>query len=83
LIVIGPEKPICDGWADELEKICPVFAPSKGEYMIKRALFLILEASRLEASKSFAKQFMINHNLPTAQFKSFDKKDEALNFVNG
>lgn len=36
LVVIGPEKQICDGWANELEKTCPVFAPSKGRYFLNK-----------------------------------------------
>ncbi|KAI6222725.1 Trifunctional purine biosynthetic protein adenosine-3 [Aphelenchoides besseyi] len=68
LVVIGPEKPICDGWADELAEICPVFAPSKS-------------ASQLEGSKTFAKEFMIRHSLPTARYSSFTDVNKAVEFV--
>ncbi|KAI6228828.1 Trifunctional purine biosynthetic protein adenosine-3 [Aphelenchoides fujianensis] len=68
LVILGPEKPICDGWADELAAICPVFAPSKA-------------AARLEGSKTFAKEFMIRHSLPTARYRAFSEEKAAIEFV--
>uniref|UniRef100_T1JDR4 Trifunctional purine biosynthetic protein adenosine-3 n=1 Tax=Strigamia maritima TaxID=126957 RepID=T1JDR4_STRMM len=59
LVVVGPELPLANGLADDLKRNgINCFGPSKN-------------ASQLEASKDFAKQFMQRHNIPTAQWKSF------------
>ena len=63
LIVVGPEVPLVNGFHDfisadsELQHIT-VIGPKK-------------YAAQLEGSKKFAKEFMIRHNIPTAQYKSF------------
>ncbi|CAD5229451.1 unnamed protein product [Bursaphelenchus okinawaensis] len=62
LIVIGPEKQICEGWEDQLISDVKVLAPSK-------------KASQLEASKSFAKDFMIRHGIPTARYVTVSAAD--------
>ena len=60
LVVVGPEQPLADGITDVLNSAgIKVFGPSK-------------LASRLESSKGFAKDFMIRHNIPTANYKIFD-----------
>lgn len=69
MIVVGPEKEICEGWADSLLDICYVFAPSQ-------------ICAKLEASKNYAKEFMIENNLPTAEFQSFNNANSAVKFVN-
>jgi phosphoribosylamine-glycine ligase len=52
LVVVGPENPLAEGLADCLrEKGIPVFGPGKS-------------GARLEASKSFAKDFMARHGIP-------------------
>ncbi|MEE8581285.1 MAG: phosphoribosylamine--glycine ligase [Myxococcota bacterium] len=60
LVVIGPEQPLADGLADQLREqgLC-VFGPSAA-------------ATRLEASKTFAKKFMHRHGIPTARSVAFD-----------
>jgi phosphoribosylamine--glycine ligase len=72
LVVIGPEQFLSDGLADVLraQKI-DVFGPSQ-------------EASRLESSKVFSKEFMITNNIPTAKYKSFNQKEkkEAIKYLN-
>lgn len=71
MVVVGPEDPLVNGVHDfflndsELKEI-PVIGPEK-------------EAARLEGSKEFAKEFMMRHNIPTAQYKSFTAK----NITNG
>lgn len=56
LTVIGPELPLTLGVVDEFTKRgLRVFGPTQA-------------AARLESSKSFAKQFMQRHNIPTAHF---------------
>lgn len=71
LIVVGPEQPLVDGIADYFqEKIIPVFGPKK-------------RAAMLEGSKEFAKDFMQNHNIPTAKHSTFssDQFDDALSYI--
>ncbi len=59
LVVIGPEAPLVNGLADILtDKGISVFGPS--------AL-----AARIESSKSFSKELMISHNIPTARYTTF------------
>ena len=66
LVVVGPEKPLADGISDILtENGIKVFGPSK-------------QASRLESSKVFAKEFMARHNIPTAKYKVFSTEDYAV-----
>uniref|UniRef100_A0A915DVH4 Phosphoribosylamine-glycine ligase n=1 Tax=Ditylenchus dipsaci TaxID=166011 RepID=A0A915DVH4_9BILA len=70
LVVIGPEQQICEGWASQLEDVCAhVLAPSH-------------RAAQLEASKTFAKGFMISNGLPTAQYATFHDLKTASDFVN-
>lgn len=55
LVVIGPENPLVDGLADELRKKgLAVFGPSR-------------EAARLEGSKIFCKDFLLEAGAPTAR----------------
>jgi phosphoribosylamine--glycine ligase len=65
LTVVGPELPLTLGVVDEFQKRgWPIFGPTRA-------------AARLESSKSFAKQFMQRHNIPTAKYAVCDSKDEA------
>jgi phosphoribosylamine---glycine ligase len=60
LVVIGPEAPLAAGTADALRAAgFAVFGPSKA-------------AARLESSKSFAKDFMLRHGIPTARARVGD-----------
>ena len=71
LLVVGPEEPLVNGIydvlkeADELKNMI-IVAPSKA-------------ASQLEGSKDFAKQFMQKHQIPTANYATFD----SSNFLEG
>ncbi len=72
LVVIGPEQPLADGIVDTLNKhIINCFGPNK-------------YASQLESSKSFAKKFMEEFDIPTAGYKVFDKneKDSAYAYID-
>ena len=64
LTVVGPEQPIADGIRDHFDQeglMC--FAPSR-------------KAAQLESSKSFAKEFMFRHGIPTANsYVSHDFED--------
>jgi len=70
LTVVGPELPLTLGIVDEFEaKGLRIFGPTK-------------EAAVIEGSKAFAKQFMRTHHIPTAPFKIFDDREEALRFCD-
>ncbi len=69
LAVIGPEAPLALGLADRLtEEGIKVFGPKAA-------------AARLEASKSFAKDFMARHHIPTALYKKFTGAAEAYEYL--
>lgn len=75
MVVVGPEDPLVKGIYDyfkadkQLEAI-PVIGPSKA-------------GAQLEGSKDFAKGFMQRHNIPTAQYQTFDGEhlNEGLAFL--
>jgi phosphoribosylamine---glycine ligase len=69
LVVVGPEQPLVDGIVDLFRsRGIAVFGPdSKG--------------AMLEGSKSFAKEFMERHDIPTAAHASFTDLNEAQKFV--
>ncbi|MGH9507644.1 MAG: phosphoribosylamine--glycine ligase [Terriglobales bacterium] len=65
LTVVGPEAPLAAGVADALmAEGRRVFGPSQA-------------AARLESSKIFAKQFMAQHQIPTARFAACRSEAEA------
>ena len=70
-VIVGPEQPLAEGIVNILKnKNISVFGPSK-------------EAAMLESSKSFAKDFMQNYNIPTASYKVFtrEQKADVLDFL--
>ena len=70
LTVIGPEVPLCNGLADDLEAAgLMAFGPTK-------------HAATLEGSKAFSKDFMVRHNIPTAKYKEVNSYDEAIEAIN-
>ena len=65
LIVVGPELPLTLGVVDEFNKRgWPTFGPSKA-------------AAQLELSKSFAKEFLQRHRIPTAHYAICDSMAEV------
>jgi phosphoribosylamine--glycine ligase len=67
LTVVGPELPLTLGVVDEFERRgWPVFGPTKA-------------AAQLEASKSFAKEFLQRHRIPTAAYAICDSVEEVRN----
>ena len=69
LIVIGPEVPLANGLADFLrKKDYKVFGPGK-------------DGARLEFSKSWAKEFMQDANIPTAKFWKVNSLEEATKVI--
>ena len=70
LIVIGPEIPLANGLADSLrEKDFKVFGPGK-------------DGAKLEYSKSWAKKFMQDANIPTAKFWKVNSLQEAKRIIH-
>ncbi|MBR4632409.1 MAG: phosphoribosylamine--glycine ligase [Elusimicrobia bacterium] len=66
---VGPEVPLALGIVDYFNsKNLKIFGPSK-----KGAL--------LEASKSFAKDFMLKYNVPTAEYHTFTDYNSAKSFL--
>ncbi|KAL2261311.1 hypothetical protein VTK26DRAFT_4427 [Humicola hyalothermophila] len=69
LVVPGPEAPLVDGVEGFFRDAgIPVFGPSK-------------EAARMEGSKTFSKDFMKKHNIPTAAYENFADYDKACEYV--
>ena len=65
LTVVGPELPLTLGVVDEFQRRgWPIFGPTRA-------------AARLESSKSFAKQFMQRHRIPTAKYSVCVTKEEV------
>ena len=70
LIVIGPEIPLANGLADFLrKKNFKVFGPGK-------------DGAKLEFSKSWAKEFMQDAQIPTANFWKVNSLEEAKNTIH-
>jgi phosphoribosylamine---glycine ligase len=64
LTVVGPELPLTLGIVDEFQRRgWPVFGPTRA-------------AAQLESSKSFAKEFMQRHHIPTAKYSVVTRKEE-------
>lgn len=64
MVIVGPEAPLVNGIFDffvndPILKNIPLIGPSKAGAM-------------LEGSKSFAKEFMHKHNIPTAAYRTFN-----------
>lgn len=69
LVVVGPEAPLAAGIADHLGAGgIAVFGPSRA-------------AAQLEASKAFAKQVMLDAEIPTAQSETFTDLTAALDYL--
>jgi len=67
--VVGPEAPLAAGIVDAFRKAgLKIFGPSRA-------------AAQLEASKDFAKSFMVRHRIPTALHRTFDSADEAKSYA--
>ncbi|HUQ66964.1 MAG TPA: phosphoribosylamine--glycine ligase, partial [Flavitalea sp.] len=64
MVIVGPEEPLVNGIVNAFREDSnvnhiPVIGPSR-------------EGAQLEGSKAFAKQFMLRHNIPTADYREFD-----------
>ena len=66
MTIVGPEGPLAEGIVDEFTRNgLKIMGPGKA-------------ASRLESSKSFAKDFMRRHKIPTAEYCVANSAHEAL-----
>ncbi|MBT7301645.1 MAG: phosphoribosylamine--glycine ligase, partial [Victivallales bacterium] len=71
LTMVGPEVPLCDGIVDAFRtKGLRIVGPDK-------------KAAQLEGSKSYAKEFMARHGMPTAACGVFAEAEPALAYVRG
>ena len=70
LIIIGPEIPLANGLGDFLRsKNFLVFGPNS-------------DGAKLESSKSWAKSFMIEANIPTAKFWKVSSVEESKEIIS-
>ncbi len=68
-VIVGPEQPLVDGIVDYLEKFnIKVFGPNK-------------MSSQLEGSKIFTKNLCKKYNIPTADFGTFETKEDTFKFL--
>jgi phosphoribosylamine--glycine ligase len=69
LTIIGPEQPLVAGVVDQFEaEGLKCFGPRAA-------------AARLEGSKSFTKDFLARHEIPTAAYRTFDEAGPALDYI--
>jgi len=69
LTLVGPEAPLAAGIVDAFKKEdLACFGPNKN-------------AAKLESSKQFSKEFMVQHQIPTAAFGTFTEITSAKNYV--
>jgi phosphoribosylamine--glycine ligase len=69
LTIIGPEVPLVLGIVDKFQEAgLKCFGPTA-------------KAAQLEGSKTFCKDFMIRHNIPTAKYQSFTDKQQAIDYI--
>ena len=70
LVIVGPEAPLNQGITDKLQKNnISVFGPTKN-------------ASKIESSKIFSKNLMIENNIPTSNAMSFENHGKSLQYAN-
>ena len=76
IVIVGPEDPLVNGLHDFLKE------------EVKDKNFIVIgpkkRGATLEGSKKFAKEFMIRHKIPTARYRTFNKKNihEAKDFLD-
>ena len=69
LTVIGPEAPLVEGIRDLFDaRGLRCFGPTAA-------------AARLEGSKSFSKEFMARHGIPTAAYETFEDAESAAAYI--
>ncbi|MCX6957491.1 MAG: phosphoribosylamine--glycine ligase [Verrucomicrobiae bacterium] len=69
LTIVGPDDPLAAGIVDQFQQAgLRIFGPTAA-------------AARFEASKSFAKDFMKRHGIPTAASETFTSSEKASDYV--
>jgi len=69
LTIVGPEVPLVAGIVDQFQQAgLRIFGPNKA-------------AAQLEGSKSFCKDFLARHNIPTAAYGVFTDLNEAHQYI--
>ena len=69
LTVVGPEAPLVEGVVDRFQAAgLTIFGPSQ-------------RAAQLEGSKSFTKDFLARHHIPTADYQTFTAVEPALAYL--
>ena len=70
LAIVGPEAPLVAGVVDAFRANgLKIFGPTQ-------------TAAQLEGSKSFAKDFLTRHNIPTAEYQNFTEVEPALAYLH-
>ncbi len=69
LTIVGPEAPLVRGMVNRFQEHgLRCFGPTRA-------------AAQLEGSKSFTKDFLVRHNIPTAAYQSFDDITAAERYI--
>lgn len=69
LTIVGPEAPLVEGVVDAFDKAgLPCFGPTAA-------------AAQLEGSKAFTKDFLARHQIPTADYQTFNEIEPALAYL--
>ncbi|MEW8505590.1 MAG: phosphoribosylamine--glycine ligase [Candidatus Thiodiazotropha sp.] len=69
LTIVGPEAPLVNGIVDAFSAAgLRCFGPTRG-------------AAQLEGSKSFTKDFLARHHIPTGSYRTFTETDAALAYL--
>lgn len=70
-VVVAPDDPLVAGMVDALNKAgFATFGPKAN-------------AAIIEGSKVFSKDLMLKYNIPTAEYKVFDKAEDAIAYITG
>ncbi|BAP54421.1 phosphoribosylamine--glycine ligase [Thioploca ingrica] len=69
LTIVGPETPLVMGIVEQFQQVgLPCFGPTSA-------------VAQLEGSKTFAKNFLNRHRIPTAYYASFTEVDAAITYI--
>ncbi len=69
LTIVGPEAPLVNGIVDKFQQSgLRIFGPGA-------------DAAQLEGSKTFSKEFLTRHQIPTANYQSFTEIKSAIDYV--
>ncbi len=69
LTIVGPEAPLVAGLVDRFSAAgLKCFGPSQA-------------AAQLEGSKAFCKDFLARHNIPTAEYRTFEQAEPAIEYI--